>query len=87
MMAHDDRYSAEDVDNARATGRALLKDVLSRVPGVPVIVITVRNEPELHRDLRNRFGEIKDVLVKPVTPSDVLRSIAEVCSAAEGPSE
>ncbi len=78
MMAYKDRYSAEDTDNARATGRALLKDLLTRVPGVPVIVITVRNEPELHNDLRSKFPEIQNVLVKPVTPSVVLRAIGEL---------
>ena len=75
MMPRDVRYTKRETDSGRSTGMAVLRDILKRTGSVPVVVMTVRAEPECHIEVRKRFKEVKPILVKPVTPTEVLAGI------------
>ena len=75
MMPRSNRYSKEETASGKDTGLRLLVDIQKKLPKVPVIVVTVRSDVGLSR-LQQRFGRsMKTVLVKPVTPTQVLEAI------------
>ena len=79
MMPRGANYTKEETDAGRATGIPLLRDILRRTPAVPVIIITVYNEFDRHAEVQRRFGPtIKDILVKPGRPSDLVRRLGEL---------
>ncbi len=70
-------YSKSETDAGKDTGLRLLTDIYKKNPNIPVVVITARGDLD-EIELRKKFGSLKNVLVKPVTPSlvvDVLREI------------
>ena len=75
MMPRGDRYGKRETDSGRDTGLKLLKDIQEKEPDIPVIVVTVRNDLSLH-ELQENYGDnIKAILVKPVTPTQVVDTL------------
>ena len=78
MMGRGDRYTKKETDSGGHTGMVILRDIERRIGKVPVIVLTVRNEEDFHLELRKRFDTIRRILVKPVTPTQVVSTLASV---------
>ena len=79
MMPRGRYYSREEVGVSRMTGIRLLEDIVRRIGEITTILITVRNEPELHKKLTEQYaGIVKEILVKPVRPSTVIEKLKEV---------
>lgn len=75
MMPRGDRYSKQEADAGRETGLILLEDIQREEPDVPVVIITVRQDL-IATKLQRKFGEtIKEIIVKPVTPSKVIETL------------
>ena len=78
MMPRGNRYNKRETDSGGITGLRLLKDIQKQLPETPVIIITVRRDIVLS-ELREKFGEnVKEILVKPATPSEVIDSIKKI---------
>lgn len=75
LMPRGSRYSKRETDGGRSTGLKLLEDIQKKYSKIPVIVVTVCQNLNII-DLKKKFGEaVKKVLVKPVTPTDVINAI------------
>lgn len=81
MMPRGEQYSKRETDAGRDTGIVMLRDIERLAPGVPVIVITVRDDDELRSKLAAHEC-VRSVLVKPVTPSEVVAVLAEIVPSA-----
>jgi len=75
-------YSRRETRSGSQTGVVLIRDVLVRIPRVPVIVVTVDPDPTLRADLMTRFPDnLKRFMLKPATPTEVLGAMSDVFSA------
>ncbi len=75
MMPRGEMYSKRETDSGGGTGLRLLQDIYDTNSQIPVIILTVRGDLNLAQ-LQERFGHgIKDVLVKPILPSEVIEAI------------
>jgi DNA-binding NtrC family response regulator len=77
MMPRGDMYSKKETDAGKDTGLRLLADIYKERPNVPVIIITVRGNIN-GAEMQKKFGSLKKVLVKPVTPTEVVKAINEL---------
>lgn len=75
MMPQGDMYSKRETDGGKFTGLKLLEDIQKQKPNIPVIIITVHQHLDL-AELQKEFGDtIKEILVKPITPTEVVSRI------------
>lgn len=56
-------------------GLELYRVIRQRVPEVPVVICTAIQEVSLRRVLYNEEQNIPDILIKPVTKSDILEAL------------
>jgi CheY-like chemotaxis protein len=79
LMMPREHYGKQESENGRATGVALMRDIVERVPSARFVVLTVRDEPECHAALRKRFGRsIVEIVQKPALPSRVAEAVKNV---------
>jgi len=75
MMPRGSRYSKHETEAGKRTGLKLLEDLQKKKLNISIIVITVRNNLSLH-ELQEKYGDnIKVILVKPATPTQVITEI------------
>ena len=78
LMPRGDRYSKIETRAGRDTGLKLLGDMRKQWPLVPVIIVSVRRDLNLD-DIRDKYGNnVKEVLLKPVTPTEVINEIKKL---------
>ncbi len=84
MMPRSDYYTRKRTRAGQYTGAVLLEDILKKIGDVPTIICTVRRETGLEGDLRQRFRSLRHFLIKPVTPSEIVRRLNEMFPDAPG---
>jgi CheY-like chemotaxis protein len=74
MMPRSNRYSKSETDAGKNTGLRLLADIQKETANIPVIIITILDNLNI-AELQMKFSTLKDVLIKPVTPTVVIETI------------
>lgn len=69
-------FDQEATDSGYRTGIALLKEITSRAPGIPLIMCTVVHDPEAKADAM-KLGAVR-YITKPILPSTLIEQIEEV---------
>jgi len=69
-------FNEESTDYGHRTGIALLREITSRAPSIPLIMCTVVHDPQAKADAM-KFGAVR-YITKPVLPSTLIAQIEEV---------
>lgn len=69
-------FDEEATEHGHRTGIALLKEITSRAPRIPLIMCTVVHDPQAKEEAM-RLGAVR-YITKPVLPSDLIKQIEEV---------
>lgn len=78
MMPHGEIFTRRETNGGARTGLRLLEIIHREWPDVPVIIVTVRDDLSLY-ELQEKYGDnIKAILVKPVTPTEVVEMLDEI---------
>jgi len=78
IMMPRGRYSKSETAAGKDTGLKLLPDIYKKCPNIPIIVVTARGDLDI-AELQEKYGDnIKAILVKPVTPTEVVEMLEEI---------
>ena len=77
MMPRGDMYTKRESDAGKDTGLRVLEDIYKQEPNIPIIIVTVRKDLNKTK-LQREFGSIKEVICKPVAPSEVVDTIRKI---------